>query len=304
MGEMQPGWRNKVSRILKPVHEFSRQVVRWWKQRPTVYVVVVVPLILTIAIEILFHSLIARTVEEYYGAAIAILVILTSVLILVAQAYFYEIHKSTLTFIQSPAFVGSSVFKEDEVAQAYERMREAIEGATEHVYILSAAFPNPIDPHRLRLSAERPTYLQSIEKIIDEKLEDVEEPDFKYTRVLQSDSPDIANGAFVLTQQHIDRQTFDHCYHVWQKTHNAVDKDHVKFDLFIREPVLSCPSILVVDKDIIQLALVGERKDKTTEVKGMITLVDHSDRRAAARHYIRLITALADSAIKVEGVED
>jgi hypothetical protein len=198
------------------------------------------------------------------------------------------------------------------MVQAYKRMAESIKSAKNRIYILSAAFPNPEYPIQPSLFAARQEFLQAIEDIITAKLEDSQAENFKYVRVLQSNSSEITDHSKsdgILRSEHVDCQTFEHCHRVWQKLCGAreSDQDHIDFQFVIRKPVLSCPSILVVDNETVHLAVMGERKvlkkrvvDKTAKVQGMVTITDTSGRAGVAEHYVmEVINKLAEDAVSI-----
>lgn len=152
----------------------------------------------------------------------------------------------------------------------------------------------------------RSKYLQAIEETIRDKLADKRVTHFTYKRVLQSFSSPFSD---TLKREQIDSDMFEHCREVFKILSESSASAKINFELVIREPAFSCPSIVVVDDDYVSLSIIGERREfeggrriRVASMQGIVDIDDHSGR--AANHYVHVIEDLADGGVQIRGVEN
>jgi hypothetical protein len=271
-------------------------MVRWFQQKH----------ILTFLAGVLITASIRLLLGDVIQRNIGFLLFIVSILTILIVLYFeksIELIKNRLTVSSN---IGLFAYGEDNANEAFTKTAEIIRYAKTRIVILSGFSPPPDTNVPPKLPKTRPGYLEAIEDVIRERLSDKDSSYFKYYRVLQSMSPPFSE---TLLSQQTDQNLFLHCRKVFQILAEHPSQDKIDFELIIREPTFSCPSIIVIDDNFVSLAIISEReevqlgrKGKVASIQGVVTIDDPSGRAAA--HYVRIIENLAKGATPIDAVDN
>lgn len=271
-------------------------ILQWLQQNPIL--TFIAGAMLSIGIELLFTGVLQRN--------ISILVITISILVLFTITSINRTSESVVSLLKSPPFVGFTAYSEDQVAEAFTKAIEALRQSTNGIIALGGAVPKPEDPVQPRMPKTRSKYLHAIEETIIERLSDPGTTYYKYKRIVQSFSLPLTD---TLRRDQVDPDMFEHCREIFRILSESPASSKINFELVIREPAYSCPSIVVIDDNYVSLSIIGERREfeagrsiKVASMQGVVEINDRSGR--AADHYIHVVDDLADGGIQIRGVEN
>lgn len=240
--------------------------------------------------------------QRYLG----LFLVLFSIFVLFVLISLNKMTEAVQSYFRSPPFIGLTAYGEDEVAQAFSKSADFIRNAKNRVIILSGIVPPTQDPVQPRMPTTRPKFLEAIEEVLAERLRDKRTKRFVYKRVLQSH---LSPYSETLLKNQVDPQTFEHCRKVFQILSGQEALDKIEFELVIREPTISCPSILAVDDNFVSLAIISERKEvqlgrivTVASIQSIVTIEDPTGK--AVEHYTRIVENLARSGTEIKTVEN
>jgi hypothetical protein len=276
-----------------------KRKLRWL--RPSYVITFAAGTILSAGVGILLTDALQRN--------LALLVIAVSILVLSTMIFADRIAESVEShLIKHHPSVSFSTYGEEQVEEGLKRMSDTVRRAKNSIVILSAAVSSHQNSIQLRMPAGREKYLRTIESTIKNKLDHERTNNFKYRRILQSNNISEASPNTLRSDQ-TDLQTFEHCRRVFETLSTSPRRNRVDFDLAIRRPVLSCPSILVVDEEYVNLVIPGENREfNEAGVRTKVALIEQAsvsieDRSGEiAQHYVQLIEQLAQEAMQIDEI--
>lgn len=247
----------------------------------------------------LFGTLLSISVSSIFKGLISYPIIYTgliSVLVISAILFFQYLYVDVKSYFDNYARLKIISLSESETKKHFIDLRELVLDAKKSITVLSASLP---DIEKVDLPPERNTYLSGIEELIEEKLNNQHSEKFRYKRILLSTSKNLSP---TLEKDQIDLPMYLHC----KKISTIVGKTgstNVIFDLTIRPPIFSCPTILIIDNKYVTLGVLSEF-GKKIDMRGSITIEDASGK--TAEHYKHLVDQLtiAEDSKKITSFAD
>lgn len=224
--------------------------------------------IITAAVELAIEVPVQR-----YSSVFIAFVSLFIVYTMVTQKLLYDKVSQQL---QQTGLTTLWLYEPSQSTESFTKALEIVRAAKYQVLVLSHYIPSgaPFD-----FPQARSDYLvRGLEKHLQARIEDPAMSKFTYSRIIQSDIADQANGVL---GQHLmtgDVDTFEHCRRVYGMLKNQ-KPGNVDVELRISDPIHAMPSMMIVDDRYILFAMSTKppkmtEGDKQVEFAGALIIED------------------------------
>lgn len=257
------------------------------------FVLFLAGVVLSAAIDVML----GRIVQRYVG----VLLVFVSVFILYTVVTMGEMRKRIDGQLDRLELTAVWIHKPEEV---YQRGAEIIRSAQNSILAIN---PYALGTPVLIMPKERPSYLEAIEQVIKRHLDESSSSSFVYTRVLQAEKASQVEGRLgrdLLNEQ--PPQSFDHCKRVFSMV-KGKPNGRVEVMLYASEPLLSAPSMLIVDDKYVALAMLAPRQklgeaEHSLELMGALFIEDRTGQRIL--DFKRIFEKVCQNSHRIYLVED